>query len=232
MQAVHSDLKSQRIQIYCSNTFDSACTFTEIHKKLGILNTENVPPVSIRNSSFTKLVTENFNNLDDFDAVNPWPVIKATTAAYKMLHEYALTPYGAVIVKRILEDNVRTGIKRFEIRLDDNSTARAGTHWISLPSNFPLKEYFPGGEKIDPLAVIHHEFAHTRFFTGNTKPAMVSIEDERIAVINNSNPARMFNKYEPRYTYFNGKETINIITGEKRSGRWSVNMQDPRKFES
>lgn len=45
---------------------------------------------------------------------------------------------------------------------------------------------------------------------------MVSIEDERITVVNNSAPVRIFNNFEPRYTYLNGSETINITSGDKK----------------
>lgn len=145
-----------------------------------------------------------------------------------MLQEYALTPYGAIMIKRVLKDNEKLTVKRFSVRLDNNKTANANTYFISFPSNFPLKDYYPGSEKIDPLAVIHHEFGHTRFFTSQKVTAVVSIQDERKAVIYNSNPVRMLNKYEPRYTNYNGAETINIITGKTKPGIWSFDKTDPR----
>jgi len=231
MSVVKTDLKTHRVDIYCTHLYDSACTFAEMHRKLGILDANNVPPTSVRNANFTKLVASNFNDADrDSEAINPWPTHKTNLPAYKKFYEYALTPYGAIIINRILEDNNCADVDKFEIRLDDSTTTRAGAHWISVPSNFPLKKHYPDGEAIDAVALIHHQFGHTRFYTGHSEPATATIEDVRITVINNGNPARMFNKFEPIYTYYNGIETINIITGEKQSGQWTFNKTDPRKF--
>ena len=55
-----------------------------------------------------------------------------------------------------------------------------------------------------------------------------------MVVINMENPARMYNKNEPRYAYFNDEEkpenqyTINIITGEVKAGIWAFDETDPR----
>lgn len=222
-------LREKRVKIYCKEVINAACALTAIQKILGIIDSGKVPPMRDRVSNFEKFVQENFSSTEhSFDAINPWPTNKTNIKAYKLLQEYSGTSYGAVMIKRVLQDNKKVGMKRFSVRLDDNKTANANTHFISFPSDFPLKEYFPGGEKIDPLAVIHHEFGHTRFFTQHTHTALVSIHDERVVVINNSNPVRMLNKFEPRYTYYDGLETINIITGKKKPGRWSYDKADPR----
>ncbi len=85
---------------------------------------------------------------------------------------------------------------------------------------------------MDPLAIIHHEFGHTRYFSGHRPGRLVTLQDERIAVINMENPARMFNKNEPRYAYYHPetKMTINIITGEEKGGLWVTDKADPRKW--
>jgi len=46
------------------------------------------------------------------------------------------------------------------------------------------------------------------------------------------NPVRMRKGYEPRYSYTkkNPLETINIITGDKKLGRWVVSEADPAKL--
>lgn len=227
------DLRNKRIEIYCKELNISVCMFPEIQKKLGIIDASQVPKEGIRETNFKQFVEHNFSSYSHgLDMINPWPDAKEHIKAYKMLKEYAKTPYGAVMIKRVLDDNNKPGVKRFIVRLDDNQTATAGTHFISFPSDFPTKNAFPDGAAIDPMAVIHHEFGHTRYFTNNNKPALVTIQDERHAVIHNSNPVRMLNKYEPRYTYYNGSETINIITGQKQGGRWSFDKSDPRLFAS
>lgn len=229
MAADSIQLRDKRIKIYCESLMAGLCSTINIHKILGIIDTGKIPQPPQREKNFTLFVEQNFSSLKhSFEAINPWPDSKSHIKAYKVLHQYAQTTYGAVMIKRVLDDNNKSSIKRFSVRLDDNKTANANTHFISFPSNFPLKEVFPGGEKIDPLAVIHHEFGHTRYFTKQTSTALVSILNERTAVIENSNPVRMLNKNEPRYTYYNGKETINIITSDKKPGRWSYDLKDPR----
>ena len=232
------ELRRKRIELYCKEVSNATCGFPEIPRKLGILNAANVPSLATRKENFIKLVSENFSSEKHFDSglvddvINPWPDndnAKNAKKAYKSLKEYSETAYGALVVKRILEDNKKKGLKRFFIRLDDNSTARAGTDWISLPSAFPKREVFPGGEDMDALAVIHHEFGHTRIFTNRKKAIAVTPQEERLVVINNSNPVRMLNKKEPRYTYlFEGRQTINIITGEVKSGIWSYDKTNPK----
>ncbi len=56
------------------------------------------------------------------------------------------------------------------------------------------------------------------------------MQDERLAVIHRENPARMYNKNEPRYAYYHPekKTTINIITGEEKGGIHTTDKADPR----
>lgn len=249
--------RQQRIKKYCELVTKSKhcigykadsnhCSWYAIQKQLEILDSGAVPAMAKRTENFKELVKSNFTNLDYFMSDNPqlseghnfvWGAGKETTSAFKMLKKYAHTSYGAMMVKRILLDNKKPQHgKRFFIRLDSDSTAQAGTDWISLPADFPLKETFPGGEKIDPLAVIHHEFGHTKFYEKvNHKKAhaAVTICHERLVVINNSNPVRIFNGLEPRYTYFkrDANQTINIITGDIKPGIWLYNKEDPSVLE-
>lgn len=57
-----------------------------------------------------------------------------------------------------------------------------------------------------------------------------TIEDERQAVINLENPVRMENGLEPRYTYYNGSRTINIITGKDSPIEHTILESDPSKL--
>jgi len=57
-----------------------------------------------------------------------------------------------------------------------------------------------------------------------------TLHHERQAVINLENPIRMNKGLEPRYTYYNGKKTINIITAEPSSIEHTVSEDDPTKL--
>jgi len=154
------------------------------------------------------------------------------TDAYNAIKTYSLTDYGSIMVNRILASG-----QDFQVRIEDTLTANAGTGFLSLPTDFPLKRNYPvGGQKIIPSAVLHHEFEHTEYGTAsNIKGSLV---DERIAVIKFENPARIVHGHEPRYVYYqdetvslNGmSKTINIITGKVYMGKWTFNKKDPRKM--
>ncbi len=88
-----------------------------------------------------------------------------------------------------------------------------------------FRTHFPvGGQEVDPIAIIHHEFCHTKY--GNFDPAYDTNHwrNELYIVRNCENPLREANGYEPRRSYFQSSEnlTINIITGRVREGRWRV----------
>ncbi|MCB0422093.1 MAG: hypothetical protein KDD61_13935, partial [Bdellovibrionales bacterium] len=77
-----------------------------------------------------------------------------------------------------------------------------------------FKTYFPGsGEVVDPLAIISHEFGHTRFGhpdSGN------DICGEAATVQRYENPMRLAHGYAPRKTYHVLKEKIlvNVEQGQ------------------
>jgi len=89
-----------------------------------------------------------------------------------------------------------------------------------------------GGEKKYDLAIIHHEFGHTRFFRklNDMKIKDFKLKDERQAVINLENPIRLKKGMEPRYTYYNGKRTINIISGIPSETDHTVMEDDPTRL--
>lgn len=192
-----------------------------------------VPSLLDRERNFSLLVEQNFSGTGILDlSPNAWAVEKRNenVKAFKNLKKYALTEYGAVMIARILEDNKKnnTSETRFYIGIQDNDQARAGQNFILLPSDFPRLSTFPGTTQlVDPLAVIHHEFGHTKFDTRNSKPHMVSLQHERDAVIFHENPVRAINGMEPRYTYFKEGKTINIISGEIKAGLFTFSPNNP-----
>jgi len=138
------------------------------------------------------------------------------------------------MIRLILRDNNIPGKPRFKVRLFNAGSAKGSTDLIQLPSGYPLLTILKTGDIVDPLAMIHHELGHTRFYRKHQAGKLVSIQDEREAVIQMENPVRMYNKNEPRYAYYNGDGshpfTINIITGETKAGIWAFDKTDPRKM--
>lgn len=59
------------------------------------------------------------------------------------------------------------------------------------------------------------------------KATEITIEDERQAVINFENQVRIENGLEPRYTYYNGSRTINIIAGKDSPVEHTILDSDP-----
>lgn len=192
-----------------------------------------VPTESEREHNFRLLVEQNFSGTGILDMnSSSWPVDKRTESisAFRYIHKYALSSYGGVMVSRILADNKKNtkSENRFYIGIKDHDQATGGYNFILLPSDFPRLLTFPGSTQlVDPLAVIHHEFGHTRFDGRNSKPHLITLEDERKAVIFHENPARMLNGMEPRYTYTKEGMTINVITGEKKPGLLTFSPTNP-----
>lgn len=149
---------------------------------------------------------------------------------YNVFKKYAMTNYGSIVINKMLKN--KNKYKGFKIyRSGQGSTAKgasAAPDGIAFPHRFPMVEHFPvGGQKVDPLAIISHEFGHTVVFNPEMKSG---IQHERDVVIQYENTVRKINGYEMRYVYFNGKETINIITGKTKAGKWTFDKNDPSKL--
>ncbi|MBI3562948.1 MAG: hypothetical protein HY080_14655 [Gammaproteobacteria bacterium] len=234
------ELRAQREKIYCTDTQGGAPrTPGAIAQALGLTHAGDIPPMEGRITMFHRLVQQNFvRNMDVFSEkyTHSWKTyVFSQLKAYHSFLDYAKTPYGAVMIGRVLRDNFTSNAnsaKRFEIWRIDESEAMGSTNHIQLPAGFPLLKRLATGDEVDPSAMIQHEFGHTRFFQGYKAGKEVSIQDERIAVIRMENPARMYNKNEPRYAYYHPDlgATINIITGQVKQGIWATDKADPRIF--
>lgn len=149
---------------------------------------------------------------------------------YNVFKTFSLTRYGSVIINEILKNPDK--YKEFKIYRGSLGSTSSGSSaafdGIVFPHQFPKFAQFPtGGQKIDPLAIILHEFGHTMVFNPSSKQG---IQFERYVVINYENTVRKINGYEMRYIYFNGVETINIITGQTKLGKWAFNKEDPTEL--
>jgi len=186
-----------------------------------------VPDAKLRLANFKTFMTENI--VTGFNE-GSWPTSINTLPVYHKLMEYSLTDYGAATIFRVLHDNKNNKTPHFELRYDDGVSgqkAQAGYNFVLLSINFPDNMPFKGGEKKHHLGIIHHEFGHTRFFTGDKGPVIVTHQHERLAVIHNDNPVRMLNTHEPRYTYHTNNKTINILTGATSLTLHTVLENDP-----
>ena len=191
---------------------------------------------TIREKNFQEFVKNNFAKHDEFASGTRWPDKLIGFSPYETLKCYAKTDYGAMMIKRVLMDNL-TGGRRFEVTLRGSGAAEGNENHIFLPENFGTMncnaahgyQFGGDGQKIDYPAIIHHEFRHTKYF-GKKLAQTVSLRDERDAVLYNENPARVINGYEPRYSYYDGSRTINIITGEVVAGKYGVKADDPTEF--
>ncbi len=231
------ELRSQRIAIYKMKVY-ARNLLTGVNGEVF-----HVPETLMsRQSNFKEFVKINFEH--DFIELGVWPNNITHLPVYKKLKAYSETPYGAATIYRILQDNKKASRQKrsvFKVEYDDGAygqEARGGFNFIRLTKNFPNNRPYPGGEKKYDLAIIHHEFGHTRFFRKPNKMKIIefSLRDERQAVIDLENPVRMNKGMEPRYTYYRNsvrkgeKGTVNIITGKRLMGVWTVLEDDPTQL--
>jgi hypothetical protein len=88
---------------------------------------------------------------------------------------------------------------RFHAFLGHGASARPGT--IGL-GTLGFREHFPyGGQRVDPIAILSHEFGHTRF---GDPTSGESIEGEARTVERYENPVRLRHGLAPRSMYYLG----------------------------
>jgi len=227
------DLRNQRISIYKKHVLGGIpSVFLRIDGK-------QLKPALMtnRDKNFKLFVSKFFYNGKD-GSTDVWsdnfglPTgLKLTSTAYKAFFRYAKTDYGSAVVKEMVSNLEK--YKGFSVRQATGTrpTAKADYLVILLPSNFPSITRFPtGGQRIFDLAIIHHEFAHT-MLVRSKKSKTLTIKDELWAVRKAENPIRLKRgggRYEPRYVYYNGNSTVNVITGEILPLQWTVSKYDPR----
>lgn len=209
---------------------------------------------------------KNFDELEDSDiahlvAYNLEP-LNSESLGFEILREYAMTDFGAKIIARILKDSDQA-IKQGFITSDGALTSTgkkallakqwyglfvvgASSHQpsasfnsIQLPQHFKAGTFPVGGLMIDPMALVHHEFGHTRFSSVNHEHRRKHLEIERDVVIQFENPIRYLNthyyklsNYKPRQVYFDNHNTIVIKTGNIYQGPAyaSPDLSDERVF--
>ncbi len=99
---------------------NAPCTPGAIAQALGIANANEIPSMNNRDHNFATFVKQHFlietNIMEDL-YIYSWPEHGLLyLKAYKTLQEYARTPYGAMMIKNILQDHKIPGRVRFLVR--------------------------------------------------------------------------------------------------------------------
>lgn len=154
-----------------------------------------------------------------------------------LLKEYSETEFGAPIFQEIARDaeqavelgyltadGVLTDEGMFEdyrpFRISCGASAQGGPNGISLPASYP-EHFRVSGQKIHPLAIVHHEMGHTKYGTPAQPEDIVtdehgsrySVEHEFEIVKKYENPVREAYGYSPRTSYTNALgETAGTLT--------------------
>lgn len=194
------------------------------------LNIQKSIPMRKRKSNFKEFETKRFykGNDDPFSDVPHQQKFEKNTSAYENLKKYSETEYGAAMI-----DRINKSPDKFTVFTRDNFQANADSNRLTLPSDFPSKSVYEStGQKIDSLAVLHHEFEHTKYGTKNY--SVGSLKEEVQAVREAENPVRILNGYEPRYTYYDKTKdtTVSIFNEQNRlSGMRTYSITDPRVLQ-
>jgi len=227
MQYSQADLRNKRIAIYKKHVAGGVPSVF-----LTINNAILIPANEINRSKNFKIFVGLYlykgitaNNDEWSNTISPIG-LNASSMGYKALERYAKTDYGSAVIKEIVSHPKK--YKGFSIEQGRGLHAKGDYLIIYLPEKFPNGSRFKiGGQKIYDLAIIHHEFVHAML----PQSKGITIRDELWAVRKAENPVRLKRgggRYEPRYVYYNGSKTINIITGKSLPLQWSVSKYDPR----
>ena len=148
--------------------------------------------------------------------------------ALKVIQEYLGSDFGQEMASTVVADFDRAlaqghlsadgevtlegqlaGYEPFRI-VHGERGAQASLNRIWLPQSFP--SHFAGsGQAILPVAILHHEFGHTKYGTPAGSADVVTDEhgsrlsvDHELEIVNRyENPVRLRYGYEPRHSYHN-----------------------------
>jgi len=199
---------------------------------LGVSDESKLILKNERIKNFELFKEKHFSNIDNLAAYSgnePEPHM----TAYKEIEKYALSSYGSLMIKNVLSQKRKP---KFIIGVSDNPDTKAhgqyDDNFIVLPANFPSAKYFAvSKQQILGVAIIHHEFEHTKHGKFKNTDLGRGVLEEWKAVRYNENPVRIIHGLEPRYVYYSNEagKTINIISKQTKTGKWRYNMLDPSK---
>jgi len=157
--------------------------------------------------------------------------LSKSSKAYYYFERFSQTDYGSSVVKEMLDNCKR--YKGFLVVQGVGAETQSAYSAIKFGSEFPQPRFKFGNQIILPEAIIYHEFGHTKVFFSKEVVQHRDLKHECEVVRKLENPVRMRAGLEPRYTYtdrMSGLRTINIITGEEKSGAFAIDKNDPRKL--
>ncbi|MBT9583870.1 hypothetical protein IV102_11030 [bacterium] len=148
--------------------------------------------------------------------------------ALKVIQEYLGSDFGQEMASKVVADFDRSlaqghlsadgevtlegqlaGYEPFRI-VHGERGAQASLNRIWMPQNFP-SHFAASGQAILPVAILHHEFGHTKYGTPAGPTDVVTDEhgsrlsvDHELEIVNRyENPVRLRYGYEPRHSYHN-----------------------------
>lgn len=93
--------------------------------------------------------------------------------------------------------------------------------------NKGFKESFATGEKVDPMAILSHEFGHTKYGDPSSGE---TLEGEAQTVLKYENPMRKVNGFEDREIYYSPKENISIeVKNPQNKHNGILNIENLKK---
>lgn len=92
--------------------------------------------------------------------------------------------------------------------------------------NKGFKESFITGEKVDPLAILSHEFGHTKYGDPSSGE---NLEGEAQTVLKYENPMRKSNGFSDREIYYSPNENISIEVKTKKIHKGLLNIDQLNK---
>lgn len=120
--------------------------------------------------------------------------------------DYNKSEFINVISGKISTEGEFSGHNIFKVFSYEGFGAQGQSGLIGL-GNQGFKESFITGEKVDPVAILAHEFGHTKW--GNPSSGE-TLEGEAETVSKYENPMRKANGYEEREIYYSPKEDKSI----------------------
>ncbi len=157
---------------------------------------------------FTKIVDKTIPD-PDFGVFPGATKLTRNSEGFKAFQRFSETDYGSSVIKEMVKNPDRYA--GFVIAQGVKKGAAGGYRSMTLPRFFPnkKKKFLVSGQKIYDLAIIYHEFAHTKVFLPETKKGKkANLQDERKAVMLFENPVRIRKGYEPRATLINSKIVV------------------------
>lgn len=149
--------------------------------------------------------------------------IEAFNKGYLELSKDPITEYSKfvdTISGNLSTDGEFEGYNLFKVYGYEGSGGQGQSGSIGL-GNKGFKESFITGEKVDPLAILSHEFGHTKYGDPSSGE---NLEGEAETVLKYENPMRRSNGFTDREIYYSPNENISIEVKTKKYHNGILNI--------